>query len=212
MHFVFCTYSADLLSLVKFSYVKRAGKNNAQINLEEITKGFPGLTPAQGSTILEACIVTLYRMGHKPGTKLHIRGERTGEIILSWKKKVTSQIQRAWKDQEEATEMAAIGISILLALAFTDYTVVERSIKTTGFDYWLGVQEAGSSDIFKKMARLEISGIFNGDDGVLDRRVKLKIDQTKQSDATRLPAFVFVIEFSKPKCKFVSRNDRRRTS
>lgn len=196
---------------MKLSYVKRARKQNDHLNLEEIAKGYPGLTPALGSTILEACVVTLSRMKHRSGTTLHIKGERTAEFTLSWRKKVTSQIQRAWKDQEEATEMAATGISILLALMFTDYTVIERSVKTTGFDYWLGIQE-GSSDIFKKMARLEISGIFNGDDGVLDRRVKAKIDQTKQSDITRLPAYIFVIEFSKPKCKFASRNDCRRTS
>jgi len=182
----------------------RAVKNSAQMDLRDITIGYPGLTPAQGATMLEACIVTLHRMGHKPGINLTIKGDKTEEIIITWPRKVTAQMQRAWRDQNVATEEAATCISILLALKFTGYQVIERSIKKTGFDYWLGIKESESGDIFKRMARLEVSGIYNNENR-LEGRVKEKLNQTKQSDGSRLPAHIFVVEFSIPQCKFVSR-------
>lgn len=184
--------------------MRGAVKDSAQMDLRDIIKGYPGLTPAQGATMLEACIVTLHRMGHKPGINLTIRGDKTEEIIITWPEKVTTQMQRAWRDQDVATEAAATCISILLALKFTGYQVIERSIKKTGFDYWLGIKEGESGDIFKRMARLEISGIFN-DEKRLEGRTKEKLVQTKQSDASKLPAHIFVVEFSIPQCKFVSR-------
>jgi hypothetical protein len=44
-------------------------------------------------------------------------------------------------------------------LELTDYTIVERACKGTGFDYWLGDED---DDLFQWKARLEISGILKG--------------------------------------------------
>ena len=49
-------------------------------------------------------------------------------------------------------------------------------------------------------ARLAVSGIMLGN--TLATRFEQKSVQTDRSDATRLPAYVSVVEFSTPKAKF----------
>ena len=52
-------------------------------------------------------------------------------------------------------------------------------------------------------ARLEVSGIMHETDGnTLATRFEQKSVQTDRSDATRLSAYVSVVEFSTPKAKF----------
>ena len=51
--------------------------------------------------------------------------------------------------------------------------------------------------------RLEVSGIMRETEGnTLATRFQQKAAQTDRSDATRLPAYVSVVEFSTPKAKF----------
>ncbi len=46
--------------------------------------------------------------------------------------------------------------------------------------------------------RMEVSGILNGDDGLVMKRVREKIRQTDPSDYLGLPAYVIVVEFGRP--------------
>ena len=180
-------------------------KNSFHLQLEDITSGYPGLTSVAGASMLEACIVTLYKSKHKTGVKLAVTGNNKGEIDLQWNKKCDDQMRRTWNDQDEATELAATCVSILLAFRKTGYSVIERSFKKTGIDYWLGENNNDSLNIFDHKARLEVSGIFKGDEKRVESRVKIKLKQSKQSDASGLPAYISVIEFSLPQFKFVKR-------
>src|SRR5271167_4337074 len=65
----------------------------------------------------------------------------------------------SYSPQEEATENGAVGVAILLVDRLTDYHIVQRSWKKTGFDYWLGFKDAV---VFQGCARLEVSGIRQG--------------------------------------------------
>ncbi|ETW93058.1 MAG: hypothetical protein ETSY2_52085 [Candidatus Entotheonella gemina] len=108
----------------------------------------------------------------------------------------------AWADEQEATEYGACGIAILIILALTDYTVIRRSRKGTGIDYWLGYQDTDYP--FQDAARLEVSGIRRGNDRVVAARVSQKIRQTKPSDEA-LPAYIVVVEFSRPYARMVKK-------
>ena len=95
---------------------------------------------------------------------------------------------------------AAVAVSVMLALRQTDYTVIERSRKGTGFDYMLGDRQ---DLLFTPKARLEVSGIMRETDGnTAGLRFLQKAAQTAKSDDTRLPAYVAVVEFSAPKAIF----------
>lgn len=95
---------------------------------------------------------------------------------------------------EVATEHGAVGIAVLLAQKEIGYTVIERSRKGTGFDYWMGEM---SEHLFQNKARLEISGIRKGDDQNVRARVNQKLQQINRSDGT-LPSYVIVVEFGQP--------------
>jgi hypothetical protein len=58
--------------------------------------------------------------------------------------------------------------------------------------------------IFQDKARLEVSGILEGSDSLIRSRVRQKKDQTKVSDG-QLPAYVIVVEYSKPVTQVVRR-------
>jgi hypothetical protein len=52
--------------------------------------------------------------------------------------------------------------------------------------------------LFQRMARLEVSGIRKGSRSQINARVKQKTEQTRASDAEGLPAYIIVVEFSRP--------------
>lgn len=169
------------------------------LQLERITSGTPGITPVLGRYLFEACMVCLARQGHVcDNTSLAIQGDAEKSVKLIWDDVFDDQTNRAWQDQDEATEYGAICLAVLIVLDHTDYTVVERSVKGTGFDYWLGHE---TDPLFQRKARLEVSGIFQGIDRV-DARFRTKIEQTRRSDGMGLPAFVCVVEFGTPLAKF----------
>jgi hypothetical protein len=103
-------------------------------------------------------------------------------------------MRRCWADDDEATEYGACGVAIVFMKALTGFSVVQRSWKTTGFDYWLGHD---NSPLFQGKARLEVSGIRRGDDSQISSRARIKLGQVARS-ASRIPAYVVIVEFSRP--------------
>jgi hypothetical protein len=169
------------------------------LKLEEITQGFPGMTKTRCRDLLEACIVCLSRHKHSnDGTPLLLRNDTEKTILLVWTTIFDDQMDRTWNDQEEATEYGAACIGILIALEDLGYEVFERSVKGTGFDYWLGRK---GDLLLQKIARLEVSGIFLGADKV-DARFRAKIKQVEQSNITEHPAYICVVEFGTPSARF----------
>jgi hypothetical protein len=167
------------------------------LNLQHLDRGLPAITPAFGAAIAEAGAICLTNEAHEPGAILEVEGEFSTRFQLDWQP-VTEQARRCWNDEEYTTEQAAYGIALLLILQLTELTAIERSRKGTGFDYWLGIQDSTATLPFQRMARLEVSGIRSGSRSQIDARVKQKTKQTGVSDAEGLPAYIIVVEFSRP--------------
>lgn len=108
---------------------------------------------------------------------------------------VSNEMNNAWADISEAVEHGAYAFALLLAPQITGHSVLQRSSKGTGFDYWLG---DASPLPFDKKARLEVSGIGSGTDTDVQRRIAQKKTQTHQSRSSGLKGFVAVTEFSVP--------------
>ena len=108
---------------------------------------------------------------------------------------VTDQVRRTWADLKEATEKGAEGIAILLVKLETGYTTIERAAIGTRIDRWLGYES--DAPYFQRKARLEITGILRGDDGDVAKRLKEKMDRLALA-SSQLPAYVVVVEFSRP--------------
>ncbi|MEM6347767.1 MAG: hypothetical protein AAF927_28015 [Bacteroidota bacterium] len=168
------------------------------IQLERLIEGLPAISPAFGAFLVEACQVCLAEGEHESGAELGVMGDINDMLTLHWAGELNDQIRNSWRDKGEATEYGATAMAILLVLALTDLTVTGRSVKGTGFDYWLGPKEnTAESELFEGSVRLEISGILSGDLKLIERRVKAKLKQTQRSDHLGLPALVIVTEFRK---------------
>lgn len=172
------------------------------LEIKEIEKGLPGITPTAAGQLSEACMVCLHRSNHPENVTMTLTGDTNKDYNVIWEDSFNEQIDRTYQDQEYTTEHGAICISALLAIKETDYTIIERSRKGTGFDYWLGYED---SIPFMKSARLEVSGIFKGGQKPLETRFKKKIKQTNQSDSINIPAYISIVEFSTPIAKFAQK-------
>lgn len=170
------------------------------LDLREIAQGLPGVSKVSGLHLYEGCVVCLSRNNHSSnGTEFKIYGDDTIHYTLIWDDIFNSQLDRTWADQFYATEHGAVCIAILLALKLTKYTIIEKSARKNGFDYWLGEKD---DVLFQKKARLEISGIFKGGENDVNSRFKVKVQQTNQSDDLNLSAYIGIVEFSNPFAKF----------
>lgn len=170
--------------------------------LEEIkTANLPGVSSGTAAYLCENAVACLTRRGHTSGVVIECQGLSNQPEEMEWETAFTDQLDRSLYDQEVATEYGAACISILYALEHTDFTVIQRSRKKTGVDYWLGKKD---DILFQSAARMEVSGIFDGADKV-DARVKRKLKQTNQSDSSGLPAYISIVEFSRPIINFTKK-------
>lgn len=93
------------------------------------------------------------------------------------------------------TEYGATGIAVLLIIEMTEFTVIKRARKGEGVDYWLG--HKSDKPPFRNKARLEISGILEGNESKIKARLKQKLEQTKLTKS-KLPTYIVIVEFSRP--------------
>ena len=164
------------------------------LDLNHLGAGQPGLTSPLGAAMAEAGAVCLEEIPHIRGTQLVVSGRFQGAHALDWPT-VTDQVRRTWADLREATEKGAEGIAILLVKEETAYTTIERAAIGTRIDRWLGYQS--DAPYFQRKARLEVSGLLRGDDRDVKKRMRQKMDRLTLA-SSRLPAFVVVVEFSRP--------------
>ena len=143
--------------------------------------------------LVHAGAVCLELRGHTGGVQLIVGGDFDVLFMLAWPE-ADDQAVREWSDLQEATEWGACGVAVLLIGTLTEYQVVRRSWKGTGFDYWLGLR---TDALFQHAARLEVSGILSGNRTDIEKRVRQKLRQVERSERS-LPAFVVVVEFGGP--------------
>ena len=170
------------------------------IHLSDIKQGTPGISTIEGANLYENSIVAFHTSGHSTPVELQMSGTRTEPFSLELEDSYDDQMSRTYNDEQSVTERAAVAVSVVLALHLTNYTVIERSRKSTGFDYMLGNR---LDPLFTPQTRLEISGIMReSEHNTLASRFQQKARQTAKSDDTLLPAYISVVEFSTPKAKF----------
>src|ERR1700736_2971627 len=171
------------------------------LTLDSLVHGFPHIPSEGGAMMAQAAAVCLDHQAHTSTVRLVADGAFTAAFSLSWSEGVTEAKRRFWNDLEEATQQGAYAVAILLIRALTGYTVIERSRKGTGFDWWLGTED----NLFQRKARLEVSGILRGTTRRISSRIKARMGQTRQSDNLALTAYVVVVEFGTPRAKVVQR-------
>lgn len=169
------------------------------LNLASLIDEIPALTPALGGTLAEAAAVCFADQGHGENCLLSIRWEAEQRIFALHRLPTSEPMLRAYRDMQETTELGACGVAILVVRNITGHTAVERSVKGTGFDYWLGSVHSSDAGLepLERRARLEVSGILQGAADMVEARVREKIRQTRRS-AGEYPAYIVVVEFGTP--------------
>lgn len=164
--------------------------------LEELETGMPALSKATCSYMAEAGAVCLHQNSHQCPVDLCVDGEFDRQYKLHWAA-VTQDALNSHNDPDAAVEYGAYGVALLLIPRISNYTAIERSRKGTGFDYWLRMND---DDLFQSKARLEVSGIFSGDEKALKDRCNVKLKQCSKTNE-HLPGFVIVVEFGSPRAR-----------
>jgi hypothetical protein len=171
----------------------------SDLNLDRLADGFAHIPAECGAGLAQASVVCLVRQGHSSGVRLRVDGSFQADFVVRWSFILTDAMRRFWNDLEVATENGAYGIALLLMQTLTGFTVLERSRKGSGFDWWLGKGD----NLFQDKARLEVSGILRGDDGRINSRVADKQRQIGQPDSSEQAVYVVVVEFGAPRAKVV---------
>jgi len=166
----------------------------ATLRLASIQNGHAGLTAAGATALVEAAEVCLDHNGHRSGVSLHVRLAAANPVAhpLAFNKP-TPTAKRANDDLQDAVEAGAIAVAVAWLMSETEYQVVQRARKGTGFDYWLGRTPATLD------ARLEVSGILDGDERTVAARLAKKLGQMTRSDDGGLPGYAVVVEFGVPR-------------
>ena len=108
-----------------------------RLELDQLRKGYPCLMPESGARLACAGAVCLEERKHNRGVTLAVSGDFEASFRLGWPR-TSPRLRSEWSDPQEATEDGACGVAILLVDVLTEYHIVQRSWKLTGFDYWLG--------------------------------------------------------------------------
>lgn len=163
--------------------------------LNALENGLPGISKAWGQFLGEASSQCLNLKNHANGVAMQVKGDSETVFRVFWNNEITEQTRKAWNDTQELTEYGATGIAILLIQEMTEFTVIKRARKGEGVDYWLGYKS--DKPPFRNKARLEISGIIEGNESKIKARLKQKLEQTKLTKS-KLPTYIVIVEFSKP--------------
>jgi hypothetical protein len=146
----------------------------------------------------KAAAVCLHSEGKQPGVELSVTGSLTETIDLNWESLEECDIN-SYSDYQESTEWGAEAIAFIVVNELTNYDVVKRSAKGTGFDYMLANRD---SELFQGyQAKLEVSGIKKlKSKSDIKERVRQKIQQASRKYKD-LPVFVVVTAFSTPEAE-----------
>ena len=155
----------------------------------------PKLSPELVLCKSKAAAVCLQSVGKQTGVQLQVTGSIVETLCLNWSELNEIDFD-SFADMQETTEWGAEAIAFIVVNEFTDYQVIKRSCKGTGFDYLLSNKDC---DLFQDVqAKLEVSGIKElKNSSELKYRVKEKVTQASQK-FTNLPVLVIVTAFSAP--------------
>ena len=118
--------------------MKKQNPSPLELSLQTLCEGdLPALSAYEGGSLAEAASVCLNANAHRSPVLLTVRGHYRRNASLSFLD-VTDQMKRSHGDPDIATERGACAIAILLICTSSEYTVVHRSYKGTGVDYFLG--------------------------------------------------------------------------
>jgi hypothetical protein len=164
-----------------------------ELPLRNLHERHRALTVAVGGSYEEAAAVCLQRH-HQPPTELTLsdNGAQSARDV-SWTPP-NERTRGAWANTTDATEAGACACVIAGVETLRGLLAVRRAETGTGADYYIGPLGAGANDL-EDCRRLEVSGVDQGDEREVLRRLNQKVRQARDGSSS-LPALAGVIGFA----------------
>jgi hypothetical protein len=159
----------------------------------DLDRRHPGLTGSIASAYSEAARVCLDRHHVSPVSLLLSDNDRTRTVKADWQR-ADKRTTEAWGNKDDATEAGAYALSLAAIEAMRGLVALRRAETLTGADYYLG-RPGGRSDDLEAALRLEVSGTDEGNNAVIQARLRLKKGQARQGKSN-LPAVASVVGFA----------------
>lgn len=173
-----------------------------KFSFRKLAEGKLGLSARSGSALAESAEFCLHHSGHPECVGLTLSGDITGAGILEWSAPEARVASRTYGDLKRAAEDGACAVAIVVVTQTEGFPAVMKASQGPGFDYWL----TSNDDTNLFLARLEVSGILKGSASNIATREQTKIEQTQNSDDTKLIAYTAIVEFGGPEVKTTKRN------
>lgn len=171
-------------------------------SFRKLAEGKIGLSGRSGSALVESAEFCLRHNRHPEPVSLTLSGDIIGVGTLDWSAPEPRVASRTYGDLKRAAEDGACAVAIVVVTQTEGFPAVMKASQGPGFDYWLTSDD--DTNLF--LARLEVSGILKGSATSLGKREQTKIQQTRKSDDTRLPAYTAIVDFGSPEVKTTKRN------
>jgi hypothetical protein len=164
-----------------------------KIQFENLSERHFGVTPAIAAAYAEAVRVCLGRHHASPQEILVRDGVEETKSTAEWEGP-DYRTRTGWANRDDATEAGAYGLALAAAELTRGLVAVRRAETRTGADYYLGGPDGPPSDLEASL-RLEVSGTDEGNQTVINSRLRQKLEQAA-SGASNLPAIATVVGFA----------------
>ena len=151
-----------------------------------------GLIPSIAGSFIDAARVCLDRH-HTPPAQITITKESDEKTALVKWEPTDERTRGALANKDDATRDGAYGCIIAAVELSEGLYAVKRAETHTGADYYVAPAGKRIEDL-EDCWRLEVSGTDKGTHSVVARRLREKVQQTKEG-ASNLPAIAGVIGF-----------------
>lgn len=159
-------------------------------DLERLHERHRGLTEAICRSYAEAAAVALARHHSSPSVVTVRHGETSTQRIVAWPSPDPKTIA-AWANTDDTTRDAAYSMALASVESELEWVALQRADTRTGADYFVGPPE--SADL-EDAYRLEVSGTDRGGEAEVKRRMKVKLQQTRDGTSD-VPAIACVVGF-----------------
>lgn len=162
------------------------------LNLADLDRRHPGLTPAIAACYREAASVCLDRHHRPPTVFAADCFETCYPLDVSWLP--TDVVQhRAWRNETETTELGAYCLALAALEETHGLVAVLRAETRTGADYYVAAPE-DFADHIETCLRLEVSGLDRGERSDIRKRLNTKLRQAMKGHCDT-PALVSIVAF-----------------
>jgi hypothetical protein len=152
-----------------------------------------GVTAGIAAAYAEAAAVCLGRHHSSPQTVLLQDGAADRQSSAEWQTP-SERALAGWANKDDATEFGAYGLALAAVELVRGVVAVRRAETRTGADYYLNSPGAPADDLEASL-RLEVSGTDEGNDTVIQSRLRQKLEQAT-AGASNLPAIAAVVGFA----------------